>query len=220
MGGNTCNGFDCNNLPIGPCDFEWGAGKQYDADGNWCDLEADQRWFTETQPALESTFSCVANVGTYGSGAERPMQAMQGAVSEAMNDAAGCNEGFLRDDAILVVVVATDEEDDAAEDPNGGSPGDPPDWAQSLIDAKLGNDKAVVVLMLVGDSDAPGGVCPPGADPGNGGPGAEPSPRLREFAELFDHGMWGSICSSDYGDFFNEAISVIDVTCEEFTPPG
>jgi hypothetical protein len=162
----------------------------------------------------------VANVGTYGSGAERPMQAMQGAVSEAMNDAAGCNEGFLRDDAILVVVVATDEEDDAAEDPNGGSPGDPADWAQSLITAKNDDPKAVVVLMLVGDSDAPGGVCPPGADPGNGGPGAEPSPRLREFAELFDHGMWGSICSSDYGDFFNEAISVIDVTCEEFTPPG
>jgi hypothetical protein len=220
MGALTCNGFDCNNLPIGPCDFEWGAGKQYDADGNWCSLEADKRWFTETQPALEDTFSCVAHVGIYGSGSEKPMQAMQGAVSDAMNDGGGCNEGFLRDDAILVVVVVTDEEDDSTEDPNGGSPGDPPDWAQSLIDAKNGDPNAIVVLMLVGDGDVPGGVCPPGADPGGGGPGAEPSPRLRAFAELFDHGLWGSICETDYGPFFDEAISVIDVTCEEFTPPG
>jgi hypothetical protein len=220
MGGVSCNGFPCDDLPIGPCDFEWGSGKKFDADGNFCDLEEDRRWFTHTQPDLENIFSCVAHVGTYGSGAERPMQAMMGAVSADMNTAGGCNEGFLRNDAILVVVIATDEEDDAEIDENGGSPGNPPDWAQALVDAKNGDPSAVVVLMLVGDSDVSGGVCPPGADPGNGTPGAEASPRLREFAEIFEYGMWGSICEPSYGDFFNDAISVIDVSCEEFTPPG
>jgi len=218
--GVTCNGFDCDNLPIGPCDFEWGSGKKFDADGNFCDLEEDRRWFTHTQPDLEDIFGCVAHVGIYGSGAEKPMQAMMGAVSDAMNEPSGCNDGFLRDDAILVVVVVTDEEDDAEEDENGGSPGDPPDWAQALVDAKNGDPKAVVVLMLIGDSDVQGGICPPGAEPGTGDPGAEASPRLREFAEIFEYGMWGSICEPSYGDFFNEAISVIDVSCEEFTPPG
>ncbi|HEY8374956.1 MAG TPA: vWA domain-containing protein, partial [Nannocystis sp.] len=31
--GQTCNGFPCDNLPLSQCDFEYGTGREYDADG-------------------------------------------------------------------------------------------------------------------------------------------------------------------------------------------
>jgi hypothetical protein len=219
-GGGTCNGFDCNNLPIGVCDTQYGAGKTYDADGNFCNLADDRRWMTDLQPNLGSTFECIARVGTYGSGDEKPMLAMTEAVSDPLNDPGGCDEGFLRDDAILVVTFITDEEDDHAGDPGSGSPGEPADWAQSLIAAKQGNAGAVVVLGLFGDNDQQGSVCGPPADPNNGGTGAEPGVRLRAFTEMFDHGVVGSVCAPDFTPFFEQAVSVIDTTCEEFVPPG
>jgi hypothetical protein len=135
-------------------------------------------------------------------------------------------DGFLRDDAILVVVFITDEEDDAEFDDQGnpgdpGSPGDPEDWVSALISAKSGDPAAMVVMGLYGDSFLPGGVCPVGGDPGNGGPGAEDAPRLHEFTSAFEHGIAGSVCgtSTDYQAFFASAVSVIDTTCAEFNPP-
>lgn len=216
-GGNTCNGFDCNNLPIGPCDKTWGTGKQYDANGNSCNLADNRRYMLDSQPNVDQAFSCVANVGTYGGGDERPMLAMQHALSDALNDPGGCNEGFLRDDAILVITVITDEEDD-----NGGgmgSPGGPVDWIQTVIDAKAGAEEAAVVLALVGDSGVAGGICPPGGI-GGGVTGAEDSPRLRQFAQGFTHGHVGSVCSADYSAFFEQAVSFIDASCTDFVPPG
>jgi hypothetical protein len=218
-GSNSCNGFDCNNLPIGDCDTQYGAGQTYDADGNHCMLDMDRRWMTDTQPNLETSFNCIAKVGTYGSGDEKPMLAMTEAVSEPLNDPGGCDEGFLRSDAILVVTFITDEEDDHG-DGTMGSPGDPPDWVAELVAAKGGNPDSIVVLGLFGDNDVQNGVCPPGGDPNNGGDGAEPGVRLRQFTESFKYGVVGSVCAPDYTQFFQDAVSIIDTTCEEFIPPG
>jgi len=30
----------------------------------------------------------------------------------------------------------------------------------------------------------------------------------------------GSVCAPDYSDFFQQAVDLIETTCEEFTPPG
>src|SRR5690606_7269303 len=144
-------------------------------------------------PDLVGTFSCAAHVGTYGDGNERPMEAMLAATSAALNDPGGCNEGFLRDDAILVVTFITDEED------NMKSPGDPQAWYDALVANKNGNADAVSVLGLFGDGDLPNGIC----QPLQNDVGAEPAPRLREFVELFgDRGVAGSICADDYIPFF------------------
>lgn len=134
------------------------------------------------------------------------MEAMAQAVGSNVGNG-GCNQGFLRDDAILVVTYITDEEDDVE------SMGDPADWKAALVAAKGGNEQAVVVLGLVGDSDVPGGGCGPFGL-------AEASPRLRAFAESFDFGTWGSICSPDYAPFFLDAVGVIDSACEIFDPEG
>jgi hypothetical protein len=60
----------------------------------------------------------------------------------------------------------------------------------------------------------------PGADPGGGGDGAEPAPRLRAFVEQFENGVVGSVCAPDYAPIFLEAVAVIDVACDTFVPEG
>jgi hypothetical protein len=206
-----CDGKPCSEyeLPTG-CDVVLGAGKAVDVAQNDCGILDGRRYMVDGQPNLTETFECVALVGAGGDGNERPMEAMMEAV-DTLNESGECNEGFLRKDAILVVTFITDEED------VGKSVGDPAAWRQALVDAKTGDEKAVVVLGLVGDTDLPDGLCEPYDGMGNG---AEPAPVLRQFAGSFEHGQWGSVCEPDYAPFFAEAVSVIDAACDEFVPPG
>jgi hypothetical protein len=185
------------------------------ADGTDCGLldpDAPQR-FAEAQDEdedLASVFACVAEVGLEGGGTEQPIWSMAQSIT-AQNGPGGCNEGFLRDDAILVVTIITDEEDD------GDSPGDPPLWKEVILSAKHGDPKAIVMLGLLGDTDMPDGVC----EPFDGsGAGAEGSPRLRNFVEGFPHSSWDSVCRPDYAPFFNAAVADIGEACVEFVPPG
>ncbi|SFD64274.1 His Kinase A (phospho-acceptor) domain-containing protein [Nannocystis exedens] len=79
---------------------------------------------------------------------------------------------------------------------------------------------AVVVLGLVGDGNLDGGLCPAGGGPNMDGTGAEASPRLQEFVDLFENGVIGSVCATDYTPFFTEAVGVIDFACDVFEPVG
>jgi hypothetical protein len=208
---DSCNGFACDDLPGGECETTLGAGKIFEEDGTSCLPEDGPRYMTQAEPDLAGTFSCAAHVCTYGDGNERPMEAMLEATSPALNAMDACNDGFVRDDAILVVTFITDEEDAMK------SPGDPQDWYDGLLANKGGDPDAVAVLGLFGDGDLPGGECPPLTDD----VGAEPSPRLRAFVELFgDRGVAGSVCADDFIPFFLEAVDVVDFTCDEFRPEG
>ncbi|HWB82039.1 MAG TPA: vWA domain-containing protein [Nannocystaceae bacterium] len=194
-----------------------------DSSGMVCDPYASgKRYMTEADD-LETKFACAAQVGTGGDGNERPMGALSAALSPALTDPGACNEGFLRDDALLVVVIITDEEDDhegtaQACDmlPQPGSNGEPPGWFAAVTAAKGGKESSIVVLALVGPQDDP---CPT-LDKCNGGiAGAEIAPRIIEFTEMFTYGFVGSVCQP-YGPFFVEAISVIKSACDDFEPPG
>jgi hypothetical protein len=158
------------------------------------------------QPELEATFSCAAQVGTRGSVIEEPMEALLAATSQSLNAPGRCNDGFMRDDAILVVTVITDEED--------RSEGGPEDWRLALLETKQGNPDALVVLGLVGDNNIEDGLL--------GGPcfllDADGSPRLQQFVSSFG-GVLGSVCASDYTPFFQTAVGSIDSACDDFVPP-
>lgn len=209
---DRCNDTTCDIfLPV-DCADRLGAGKLVDPQAVDCGVQGGHRYIVDGQPNLSDTFECLAVVGDQGDNHERPMEAMLDAVGP-LDQAAECNDGFVRDDAILVVTFISDEED------NGKSEGDPPDWRQGLIDAKGGNAEAVVVLGLIGDPDQPGAICPP-YNPANGDH-AEPAPRLREFVgSMGDRGFLGSICAPSYTDFFEAAVAVIDQACDEFEPEG
>ena len=218
------------------CDATLGAGRATSGNGTNCGLVGGLRYATQDQPDLAATFSCIGDRGFAGSGNERTMDSLLQSVT-ALSDPGQCNDGFLRDDAILVVTVITDEEDSGADvnaspaldgscepadsDPN--SAGAPNAWHDALVAAKAGDPAAVVVLSLLGDCDV-GGGCPGIAmdpfDPTGPITGAEPAPRLRAFTQSFEHGSVGPICAPDYAPFFANAVSVIDSACSEFEPPG
>jgi hypothetical protein len=212
----VCVGFECGVTQPEQCEDILGAGVTYPKGANAsnmdCNFANGMRFMTDAEPSLVSTFQCAARVGTDSTNdPERPMEAMAAAVS-GQGAVGGCNTGFLRDDAILVVTFVTDENDDAGD----GSAGTVDTWRQALIDAKNGDESAIVILGLFGDGDLPNAICG-GLDSG----GAEIAPRLRSFLDSWgDHGFFGSICANDYDDFFQDAVDIIDTTCDEFMPPG
>jgi hypothetical protein len=167
---------------------------------------------------LEQTFGCAAQVGTMGNGFERPMEAMVETVSRTLGDPGECNEGFIRDEALLVVVVITDEYDGEG-DPEAANPtrepatsvGTPESWYDAVVAAKNDHPENAVALALVNYA---GGPCPP-SDLGHDGA------NIVAWVEQFgDNGFLGGICEPDYGPIFRQATSVIEDACASFVPAG
>ena len=73
------------------------------------------------------------------------------------------------------------------------------------------NGMAIVMLGLINDTDAAMPVCPADSqDPVN----------LRTFIDMFPNRIRGSVCGGSYNDFFQQAVDLIDTTCDEFIPPA
>ncbi|MBA3549199.1 MAG: hypothetical protein H0T76_22225 [Nannocystis sp.] len=204
--------YTCGVTKPEMCEDILGAGvvhpKGQASSGKNCAFTSGGRYMDVSEPDLTAAFSCAAKVGTGSTDdPERVMQAMVSAVAPK-GASADCNLGFLRSDAILVVTYVTDEDDDAGD----GSAGTVEGWKASLVAAKKGDESALVVLGLFGDGDLVNPVCTKDA--------AEPSPRLRAFVDSFgDHGVAGSVCAPSYEPFFQEAVAIIDSTCDGFIPP-
>jgi hypothetical protein len=190
------------------CDGVFGAGRRQSPTGQDCGIDGSSTFMSEAQADLEGTFSCAARVGTFGNVLEQPMTSLLSAVGPELNAPGGCNEGFSRSDAILVVTFITDEDDER-------SPGDPADWRDELVAAKGGDESALVVLGLVGDTNVSGGL--------PGGPclltDSAGAPRLQQFVRSLPHGSLGSVCAADYAPFLASAVAEIDAACRAFVPP-
>lgn len=188
-----------------------------------CTPYANGKHFMTNDDDLSDKFQCAANLGDDGSGYERPMDAMRAAFSEDLGKPGACNEGFFRKDAVLVVVLVTDEEDDR-EHKGGtdmGSQGEPEDWYKDLLKFKGDRPEYVVVLSLQGLAEP--NDCEwtyePGGEYKKGMRSAEVSLRLKAFAEKFGkRGLVGDVCSENYKPFFDKAVSVINLACNEL--PG
>jgi hypothetical protein len=183
-----------------------------------CGPYADGFNYMTENDDLATAFGCAAQVGTMGNGFERPMEAMVATLGQSLDVPGGCNEGFLRDDALLVIVVITDEYDGPG-DPealNGGedpptSLGDPQSWYDAVVAAKLGIPQNAAALVI---TNYEGGSCPP-ADLGHDGM------NLVEWVEKFgENGFLGGICEPDYGPMFEEATGIIETACHNFEPVG
>jgi hypothetical protein len=188
------------------CGPTLGAGRRQSQSGQDCGLEGDRRYLDSSQVGLETAFSCIAEVGTLGNPLEAPVDAMLASIGPSLVGPGGCNEDFLRDDAILVVTLIGDEDD-------GVSSGEPAVWRDSLVQAKGGSDTSIVFLGLIGGEPTAGASvsCADGESP-------DPAPRLQSLIRSFSYGTVGDICAADYAPFFAQAVSVIDTACDDFTP--
>lgn len=163
-----------------------------------------------------SEFECAALVGTEGNPIEQQAGALLGAVSPELNDAGACNEGFVRDDALLVFLMISDEEDDFADapEPQGGSQGEPEAWFDAVVAAKDGKMENVVALGLIGGSPRFDDC----SDLSQGLDGAEQTTRLEKFVGSFENKFTGSVCSEGYDAFFNAALEEVSEGCRFFIP--
>ncbi len=205
---SSCNGTLCADysqadLSADSCEGVLGAGRRLSVEGEPCGIADSRRYMLADQPDLAETFSCAARVGTAGDGQEQPIGALLSALSDFHNEGDGCNAGFLRDDAVLVVTIITDEEDRQ-------SGGGPEEWRQAVLDAKGGNEDAVVLLGLIPEKDDSERGFSQGAALNDS------APRLRPFIESFRFGSVGSIDSQDYTPFFEAAVTGIETSCREF----
>ncbi len=200
---DTCNhstckaakSYACKDIFV-ECDTIRGAGVNHpagEAASNMpCDFFGGNRYLLSEDPKLVDNFSCAASVGLAGHPSERPMDGIVEALSPANNDIGGCNEGFLRDDAILVVTFLSD--DPKVEDVNTSF-----ETYNAVVAAKGDDEDRIVMLGLI-----------PQPDMGCGNGGAHWSEMISLFGE---RGIEGAICSEDYNAFFQDAVSTILDTC-------
>ena len=212
---NECQPGSCGGPACAPstepCRATYGAGKtRYPAEGNVgatsCGIADGKRYITDQQPALESTFGCMASTSTFGT-EENNVTVLLEALSPEMTGAGGCNEGFLRDDAILVITILSDASVTASEQANG----DPQQWYESIVATKGGNEEAIVMIGLFNDA----------ADEGSPCYNLGPADKLFDLVDLFGpRGFSASICQESYDELFTEAVAGIDATCDAFEPEG
>jgi len=205
---DLCNGY-VKQTVFDECDRTMGAGVLNPA-GDFatngaCTFATNDRYMTAMEPDLAASFACAAQVGVAGHPSERPMDGMVAALAPEINDAGACNAGFLRDDALLVITFMSD-------DPHYEDAGTPDEWYQAVVDAKLGDPSAVVVLGLTPAWD--------GCQENNGD--TKGSHWAEFVAKWGDHGLHGNICgtAADYVAFFESAVGTIDAACDEYQPPG
>ena len=109
-----------------------------------------------------------------------------------INAPGGCNEGFLRDDALLMVTLVTPGSDDSFS-------GTVEEWRQALLVAKNGDDEAVV-MFVIGDP-----ACPEYDQP-------------CELAKMFPYRLVQDGHGEDYGPGFDEAAGLVESACAALVP--
>ena len=143
-----------------------------------------------------------------GGGVPLPADAMVAAVSDPLLGTngypPGCNQGFLRDDALLVVTIITEGYEDESDGPAWA-------WAKALTTAKHGDGDAYQVLVITSDRDT---------FPHLSGDYIPAINRLRTFVELLPegHGLIGSICADTYAPFFDAAVEAVLERCDAYVP--
>jgi hypothetical protein len=192
--------FPCDGA-FTACDKTYGAGLTFptgwNASNERCELFGGHRYIIKDDPDLLGSFECIASVGTNGGNV-----VVEVAVEALSEELQVCNDGFLRDDALLVVTLITHTDDSF-------SAGEPPEWTQALLAAKGGDPHASVVLIVMNDAYLAGGLCKP-YQPG--------TYRLVEWSEMLPHVRMGSTCATDFTPFFVDAVGLIKEQCDGFIP--
>ena len=182
------------------CDLTWGAGVVFNAGSlalnKPCGLPEGQRYISSEQANFGEAFACVLQVGA--SGSYLVPQALAAAVSPKVAGPGGCNEGFLREDALLVVTLMTNMIYDV------DSKGTPEEWAQAVLDAK-GGDASAVVMHYIG---------PPGIEWCE----AQKNNRVCDLVASFPHRLVTYAFEPTFGPAFDAAADVVVEACAGFIP--
>lgn len=166
-------------------------------------------WIDGPDPAVASTFSCLAPDPRSGCnlctdlGRERPLDAIEMFLAKAAPG--GVNAGFYRGDASLLVIVLLTDEDDDVENTTTTPAG-----TKAALDKFTGGEQRYVVVTIAGPKDA---AC----DSVFGS--ADPAPTLHAFTSMVPNGMLGDICQGDLAQALDQALALIQLSCDTLPPP-
>lgn len=176
---------------------------------NQCGPYKSGKSYMTDKDDLNKTFKCAAKPGISGNVREKAMDALRDAIDPKNGAKGKCNEGFLREEAILVAVIITDEDDVERFD---GSKGTPEQWHQQLLAAKGGDEKKLVVISIVVPPKP--NACKPGDA------FARETENLISFTKKFGkRGFVADVCEMNYDPIFKKALGIIDYACGELHPP-
>ena len=187
--------YPCDKLDlVGECEWTMGAGNIFSGGelgaNRPCKLDGGHRYITQDQTEMSETFSCMAQLGiTAGTWVG---QALVQAVSPELNGPGGCNEGFLRDDALLVITMLAIGSD-------YGSEGTPKEWYEAVVAAKNGDPEAIVMLLMSNPK------CPDWDEP-------------CEMAKRFPYHIVTARDAQDFSVGFDAATDLVEVACEKLIP--
>lgn len=173
-----------------------------------CDL-GGKLWIDGPGPAVTSTFSCLAPNpksscnNCVDLGKERPLDTIEMFIEKSAPG--GINEGFYRgDDSLLVVVILTDEDDDMVNTTTT------PAQTKMKLDEFTGGEERYVVVTIAGPQNM-------GCDSAFGS--ADAAPTLHAFTGLVPDGLMGDICQGDLAQALDEALALIQESCDTLPPP-
>ncbi|MEZ4383399.1 MAG: hypothetical protein R3A79_18865 [Nannocystaceae bacterium] len=198
--GEPCCGIEdypCSQLDlVGQCDTTMGAGVVFPAGWNAtnapCKIDGGKRYLDKGQTDLAETFQCIARVGDDWLNKTRPMEGMLAAIGPELNGPGGCNEGFLREDALLMVTLVAPARDFWSE-------GTPTSWANAVIDAK-GGDPTSIVMYFIGDGECPYNDWP------------------CLMTKKFPYHLIVDNVEGDYAAGFEDAAGLVDEACAQLIP--
>jgi hypothetical protein len=121
--------YPCQDLDlVTACDWAWGAGRcsprGHGEANKPCPIDGGRRYLVKGQSNLEETFACIATVGASGWDGLLG-QALTAAMQSNINDPGGCNNGFLRKDALLMVTFIATNPDEPGSARKGRRPSGP-----------------------------------------------------------------------------------------------
>ncbi len=177
----------------------------FEAANRDCGVVGGRRYVdSREQPDLEETVKCISQLG-YGYASSRPEVSMLWAASPDEKPAE-CNQGFLRDDALLVIVLYSYYGHESVEGPPGL-------WAEKLYALKGGDQEKLAIIGLIDDGsyDEELAVCPPG-----GGTYWETAAEFLHF--YIKHKIEGSLCATDYAPYLDAGIELLANLCDAEIP--
>lgn len=178
-----------------------------------CPAGPNRPWLERPDGDVAGFFSCRAQLGTDGSGTERPLESALLSVRERIADKVNTNAGtsFLRDDALLALVVISDEDEGSAG--GAGNLKRPMAEYPGAFDKVKGGERGKWAAAMIA---GPG----PGTCKSDGLGNAAEAVRLKSFiATVGKNGIFASICEGDLTKGLTAALNTFTQACRDF-PAG